>query len=327
MQLTCGKEQGISPFDWPATCNIDIANPYFHTTGSLQNDDYQAVANANAVASFTQNPTAGQTITSTEFNAQGCSNINTDGTTQLRIYFTTTTNSNGIKDYLGFYSGNATNPINHPKLIVRYTTFTPTLTFYSAASADGRVYDDGTGVAGTGCNTGNSGNSSLRLGDYSGLESYRTILSFDTSTIPAHYKIESARLEMIRGTQNGQNPFDWPATCNIDIANPAFGDVGLDPNDWEAPPDAVAVASFTADPGTENPMTSTDFDSAGLANINRNGTTQFKVYFTPLHNNDAITDYLGFYSGEAVQNKQPKLIIECSIIYSPPYHTAAPGSF
>jgi hypothetical protein len=312
LQLTCGKEQGISPFDWPATCNIDIASPSFGAV-ALEDSDYQAVANANAVASFNQNPIVGQTITSTEFNAQGCSNINTDATTQLRIYFTTPTNSNGIKDYLGFYSGKATNPINHPKLIVRYTTFTPTLTFYSAASADGRVYDDGTGIAGAGSDTGNSGDNSLRLGDYSGGQSYRTILSFDTSSIPAHYKIESARLEMIRGAESGQNPFDWPATCNIDIANPSFGAVALEDSDWQAVGDAVAVASFTADPGTENPMTSTDFDSAGLANINRNGTTQFKVYFTPLQNNDAIADYLGFYSGEAVITKQPKLIIECSI--------------
>jgi hypothetical protein len=120
---------------------------------------------------------------------------------------------------------------------------------------------------------------------------------------------------MTRGWQQGQDPFDWPGTCNIDIANPSFGDVGLDPNDWEAPGDAVAVASFPADPGDENVMTSSDFNAAGLSNINKNSTTQFKVYFTPLHNNDSSADYLGFYSGEeAIQTKKPRLIIECSII-------------
>jgi len=315
LQLTCGKIFGTSPFnDWGGTCNIDIANPYFHTTASLQNDDYQAAANADAVASFTENPIVEEPILSTQFNTQGRNNINTGGTTQLRIYFTTPTNNDGSEDYVGFYPGEAVYPEKQPKLTVRYATFTPTLTFYSRASEDGRVYDDGYGIAGDGSNTGDTGNDSLRLGDYYDRESYRTILSFDTSSIPAHYTIESARLEMTRGYTVGQDPFDWPATCNIDIANPSFGNIALEDSDWEALGDAIAVASFSADPGAENIMTSSDFNADGLANISKNGITQLKVYFTPLHNNDSISDHLGFYSGEAlIEIKKPRLTVECSI--------------
>ncbi|MHC4106327.1 MAG: hypothetical protein ACYSR9_15395, partial [Planctomycetota bacterium] len=101
---------------------------------------------------------------------------------------------------------------------------------------------------------------------------------------------------------------------NIDIAKPSFGAVALEDSDWEAPADAVAVATFAADPGTGNPMTSSDFNSAGRSNINKNGTTQLKVYFTVLNNGDAVGDYRGFYSGEATnKTKQPKLIIQCYI--------------
>jgi len=150
------------------------------------------------------------------------------------------------------------------------------------------------------------------LGDYTGGQSYRDILSFDTSTIPENYTIEAVRLQMTRGAESGQDPFGWGGECNIDIASPAFGNVALDPNDWEAPADAVSVATFATDPGSENVMTSSDFNSAGVVNINRIGTTQLKVYFTQLNNGNTVNDYLGFYSGEAVPTKQPRLIVECS---------------
>jgi hypothetical protein len=314
LQLTCGNTAGVSPFSgWGGACNIDIADPWFHTSANLEGQDYNAAADAYSVAFFTQDPTVGQTITSTDFNAQGLRNINTEGTTQLRIYFDTPTNNDGVKDSLGFYSAKTALLERHPALTVRYTTLTPTLTFYSTAAEDGRVIDDGAGIEGDESSTGDSGNNSLRLGDYSDLASYRSILSFDTSSIPDNYTIESAKLEMIRGYAIGQDPFVELGTCNIDIANPSFGAVGLEVSDWQAPADAVAVATFAADPGLDNPMTSSDFNSAGLNNINRTGTTQLKVYFSLLNNGDAVRDYRGFYSGEAEQTKQPKLIIQCSV--------------
>ena len=314
VQLTCGNVRGVSPFNgWGGACSVDIADPWFHTDPNLDGLDYNAAADAYSIASFTQDPTIGQTITSTDFNVQGLRNINTDGTTQLRIYFDTPTNDNEIEDYLGFYSAATALKERHPTLAVRYTTSTPSLTFYSTAAEDGRVYDDGAGIEGAGSSTGDSSNNSLKLGDYSGGESYRNILSFDTSSIPANYSIKAVRVEMTRGYTIGQDPFVELGTCNIDIANPSFGAVDLHKSDWEAPADAVAVATFAADPGSENSMTSSDFNSAGLANINRTGTTQLKVYFTELNNGDSVRDYRGFYSGEAVQSKQPKLIIEFSI--------------
>jgi len=119
---------------------------------------------------------------------------------------------------------------------------------------------------------------------------------------------------MTRGYDIGQDPFDWGGTCSIDIANPSFGNIDLENSDWEALGDAIAVASFSADPGAENIMTSSDFNADGLANISKNGITQLKVYFTTLHNNDSISDRLGFYSGEAlIEIKKPRLIVECSI--------------
>ncbi len=311
LQLTRGLWSGQDPFEWAGSCLIDVANPSFGAV-ALEEADWEAVADAVAVASFAADPGPDSAMVSTEFDAGGLNNINKNGTTQMRIYFETPISFNNISDYLGFYSAEIGTPEYRPQFIVTYDTATPTLVFCSTAAEDGRVYDDGSGTAGDGANTGNAGDESLRLGDNTGGESYRNILSFDTSTIPANYTIQAVRLEMTRGDAYGQDPFGWGGTCNVDIANPSFGDVGLDPNDWEAVGDADAVASFATDPGAEFVMTSSDFNAAGRTNINRNGTTQLKVYFTQRTNGDAVKDYSGFYSGEAFHNKQPKLIIECS---------------
>jgi len=313
LQLTRGVWSGQDPFEWAGSCLIDVANPWFGTSEQLSADDWQAPADAVGVASFSTDPGENNPMLSSEFDADGMNNINKNGTTQMRIRFETPISFNNISDYLGFYSAETGTAEYKPKLIVTYDTATPTPAFYSTASEDGRVYDDGSGTAGAGANTGNAGNESLRLGDYIGGESYRTILSFDTSTIPENYTIQTVRLQMTRGADYGQDPFGWGGACNIDIANPAFGTTELEASDWETPADAVAVATFAADPGAENVMTSSDFNAAGRANINRSGTTQLKVYFTQRTNGDAVKDSLGFYSGEAAQTKKPKLIIECSV--------------
>jgi len=312
LQLTRGQWSGQDPFQWAGSCLIDVANPCFGSSDQLSAEDWHIAADAVAVASFAADPGADNPMLSSEFTAAGLNNINRNGITQMRIRFETPISFNNISDYLGFYSAEIGTPEYKPKLIVTYATATPTLAFYSTASEDGRVYDDGSGIAGAGANTGNAGDESLRLGDYSGGESYRAILSFDTSSIPTDYTIQAVRLQMTRGDAAGQDPFGWGGACNIDIANPSFGAVALEASDWEAVGDADAVATFEADPGAENVMTSGDFNAAGRANINRTGTTQLKVYFTQRTNSNGVNDTLGFYSGEAFHNKQPKLIIECS---------------
>lgn len=312
LQLTRGLWSGQDPFAWAGSCLIDVANPWFGSSEQLSAEDWNAPADVVAVASFAADPGVYNPMLSSEFNADGLNNINRNGITQMRIYFETPISFNSISDYLGFYSAEIVTPEHRPKLIVTYDTATPRLLFYSTAAEDGRVYDDGSGTAGAGANTGDAGDESLRLGDYTGGQSYRNILSFDTSTIPANYTIQAIRLEMTRGTADGQDPFGWGGACNIDIANPAFGNFALEASDWEAVGDADAVASFAADPGAENVMTSSDFNADGVANINRTGTTQLKVYFTERTNSNGTKDTLGFYSGEAFHNKQPKLIIECS---------------
>ena len=317
LQLTCGAKEGTSPFDgWGGSCRIDLANPYFGSSEDIENEDWHNSADAYNVAQFTTDPGLEEAIVSTEFNAAGLALINTYGSTQLRVRFSVNRSSNGTSDFVGFYSAEQEEQFDkRPQLIVRYTSRTPTMAIPCIAAHDGRVYDDG---AGTGEDIRNdSGDKALRLGDYLTNQGYRTIVSFDTSVFPENYTIEGVILKLARGGKSGSNPFTWGGTCAIDLGVPNFGtSEGLEASDWEAPATVANVASFASAPSDPNEgdyMVSGRFNADGRMNINLDGLTQLRVYFTTPRNNNSTSDYLGFYSAEAVETRQPKLLIEYSI--------------
>ncbi len=149
---------------------------------------------------------------------------------------------------------------------------------------------------------------------------YRTILSFNTSVLPEYCTIIQASLSMTCGNQVGTNPFNWGGTCRIDIVNPFFGSSStLTESDWQAAADANSIARFYADPGNENIMTSSNFNQEGIDNIDKNGSTQFKIYFT--NTIPPTSDsWLSFYAGNTF-GKEPKL----NILFSEQNDTTPPS--
>ena len=126
LELTRGAEAGDNPFFWAGDCLVDIANPYFGSVVEMENSDWEAAASAAGVAGFLDDPGTESVMVSTTFDADGLSNINKTGTTQLRVYFTTPSDSDSESDYLGFYSGEDVNAglciseSKQPKLIIQY---------------------------------------------------------------------------------------------------------------------------------------------------------------------------------------------------------------
>ena len=318
LQLTCGAKEGTSPFDgWGGTCAIDIASPYFGNSEDIETADWDNNADAYNVAQFTTDPGAINPIISTDFNAAGLALINTYGPTQLRVYFTTPRSLNDRSDFVGFYSAEQEVYLDkRPQLIVRYKSRTPTMAIPGIAAHDGRVYDNGAGT-GVGAIDNENSSKALRLGDYSTNQSYRSVVSFDTSVFPENYTIEGVMLKLASGIKSGSNPFTWGGTCTIDLGVPDFHtSADLQKEDWEAPATVANVASFTSAPSDPNEgyyMVSGRFSAEGRMNINLNGLTQLRVYFTTPRNNNTNADYLGFYSAEAIETRKPKLLIEYSI--------------
>ena len=323
VRLTCGAKEGTSPFDgWGGTCAIDVASPYFGDSEDIESVDWHSAADAYNVAQFTTDPGPQNPIISTDFNDQGKSFINTYGTTQLRIRFTVPCSDNDRSDFVGFYSAEAGGPADpcapdkRPQLIIQYTSRTPTMAIPGIAAHDGRVWDDGAGVGLDG-DADDNNDKALRLGDYSSNQSYRVIVSFDTSVFPDNYTIEGVMLKLASGAKSGTNPFYWGGTCAIDLAVPYFGTgEALEGFDWQAPATVAGVGSFAsapADPNEGDYMVSNRFSPEGRMGINLNGLTQLRVYFTTPRNNNTQSDWLGFYSAEAVETRKPKLLIEYSI--------------
>ncbi|MCB1035739.1 MAG: DNRLRE domain-containing protein, partial [Acidobacteria bacterium] len=186
-----------------------------------------------------------------------------------------------------------------------------TVTFTSIAAEDGWVREssENSGVGGASNSTG-SGTRALRPGDATQDRQYKSIVSFDTSSIPAGATITAATLRLQRGTVRGTNPFTILGNCLADVQTGGFGgNTALQPSDFEAAATATAVATMS-NPPSNGTFSEGSFNAAGLAAINTSGRTQARVYFEIDDNDDGGDDHMGFYPGDnATASRHPQLVV------------------
>jgi len=137
----------------------------------------------------------------------------------------------------------------------------------------------------------------------------KAFLSFDTSTIPAEAIILSARLQLRRNAISGQP--ENLGEIHIDMAVPnGFA------NNW-----ALEGDDFSGFAAQNNVMTIRNFYEAewleiplselGIEALNRNGRSQFRLYFTLPNNGDAIEDRLSFFAADVADSSlHPQLILQ-----------------
>ncbi|MCT4351923.1 poly(3-hydroxybutyrate) depolymerase [Streptomyces sp. Je 1-79] len=106
----------------------------------------------------------------------------------------------------------------------------------------------------------------------------RTVLSFDTSKIPAGKEITRAYLTVARSSGSG-DPWASPAGNRLlaDVTTGCFGGCVVEASDWSAPATVAGgaqVASFSSASAT-----STDLSAQALAALDRSGTTQMRLRF------------------------------------------------
>ncbi|HEX4955473.1 MAG TPA: S8 family serine peptidase [Thermoanaerobaculia bacterium] len=186
-----------------------------------------------------------------------------------------------------------------------------TVTFYSVAAQDGRIWESGeTGNVGGGGNSTDNTTAALRVGDTNADEQYKNIVSFDTSSIPDTATVTAATLRLVRGTLSGTNPFGTHGSCVADIITGGFGgSTAFAIGDWQAAATATSVATMS-NPTTNGAASTGTLNASGRAAINKTGTTQLRVYFTLDDNDDLGFDYIGFYPGEnATQANRPQLTV------------------
>jgi len=186
-----------------------------------------------------------------------------------------------------------------------------TVTFSSVAAQDGRIWEVGeTSNGGGGGNSTDNTTAALRVGDTDVDEQYKSLVSFDTSSIPDTATITAATLRLVRGTSSGTNPFTTHGTCTVDISNGGFGGSATFAfADWQAAATATGVATMSNPTANGSASTGT-LSAAGLAAISKTGTTQLRLTFTLDDNDDLGYDYIGFYAGEnTTASNKPQLTV------------------
>ncbi|MEU8543922.1 PHB depolymerase family esterase [Streptomyces sp. NPDC048717] len=107
----------------------------------------------------------------------------------------------------------------------------------------------------------------------------KTLLSFDTSRIPAGKEITRAYLKVDRSSGAG-DPWASPAGNRllVDVRSGCFGGCAVEPADWAAPATVAGGAEFG--PFFSGRAVSSDLSPAALAALNRSGTTQMRLGFS-----------------------------------------------
>ncbi|NOV01186.1 extracellular catalytic domain type 1 short-chain-length polyhydroxyalkanoate depolymerase [Paenibacillus planticolens] len=142
-----------------------------------------------------------------------------------------------------------------------------------------------------------------KIGDkgMTNVDTYRTILSFDTSLLPSTATISSVKLRIYRKSLSGT-----VNSISLDIKNGFFGSVsGLEQGDYGAAASATGIATIAV-PASNNAYTEVSLPSSAFTYINKTGRTQLRLKAsTPA---DITSDVLEIYGGED-STYAPQLIV------------------
>jgi serine protease AprX len=199
-----------------------------------------------------------------------------------------------------------------PVTVTALPTANPvTVTFNSVGAEDGRIWESGetTGV-GAGGNSTDNNTTAIRVGDTNADEQYRSIVSFDTSSIPDTATITAATIRLVRSSLSGTSPFTTHGSCVADISNGGFGgNAAFAVADFEAAATATSVATLSA-PASNGAASTGTLSAAGLAAVSKTGRTQLRLYCTLDDNDDLGFDYVAFYPGEnTTTTNKPQLTV------------------
>ncbi len=119
LRIKRGTLLNTSPFSTHGSLVADVRTEGWNGDPALENADWQAGASASAVCTLSVAAAAGDWSECT-WNAAGIAAIGKLGTTQVRLRFTLGDNDDRGDDYVGFFSGDASNAADRPQLVISY---------------------------------------------------------------------------------------------------------------------------------------------------------------------------------------------------------------
>jgi exo-beta-1,3-glucanase (GH17 family) len=289
-----------------------IAHPYWHTTKYALNAVKWQTTRYNGMVENTDRFVLFKEVGLPTSGAYGLSEKNHDlyyrelAKTDVRfVYFEgfdqRSKTGSSVEPYWGIF-----NAARKPKLLgwnlMGYRPFT------SDGANDGMIRECSE-TSGTGCEV-DASSATFTVGDDSSNHQYRGFLSFDTSDLPDNAVITSIKLKAKPESTLG-NPFYKGRQLKVD-ACPSFGaSVKLQATDFQAGENCIDAGLFNEKP--VHGWYIADLDSGVFPYINLSGTTQFRLRYNMDNNNDKRADYIKFYSGDAVDENKPILMLRYSI--------------
>lgn len=179
--------------------------------------------------------------------------------------------------------------------------------FQSLGTYDGFTLESGENTSLGG--SSNAGGYFLYAGDNPFKRQYRSLLHFDTSSLPDTAVITGLTLQVKQYRILGVNPFTLLGDLEVDIASPFFGtSANLTASDFEAAGDPAGL--FNPTPLTGNRYEAV-LNGSAFPLLNLTGSTQFRLAFNADDNNDSKTNAVLFYSGNyPTASYRPVLIVD-----------------
>jgi poly(hydroxyalkanoate) depolymerase family esterase len=151
----------------------------------------------------------------------------------------------------------------------------------------------------------------LSVGSLAGKRQY-SIVSFDTSHIPANATIDGVTLRVTRNYAAAGNAFRKLGNLVADIkgGNGFGGSPALQGGDGIASADASTICTMSTAFGPGD-ISEGKVDPAAFQHINRAGRTQFRLHFSLAATKPYGTDYVGFFGGQMTNapENRPSLVI------------------
>ena len=261
----------------------------------------QTVKVSVIVTSDSLTPTGKVKVTGADVNCNLI--LFTNGTGYCWVKF----NSPGIKTLTATYTGDANHTGSSDTTEHKVVTLVA-VNYRSLAWYDGWILESSE-TSGRGGDM-NATATTFKLGDDAADKQYRSILSFNTSSLPDTAIITSIVLKVRSQGVVGINPFTTHQGLLVDIRKPYFGAaVVLAAADFQASASRSSVGTFGSTPSSG--WYSVTLNSSAFSYINKSGTTQFRLRFKLDDNDDNGADAMKFYSGNfSGTASRPLLIIQ-----------------
>jgi hypothetical protein len=146
------------------------------------------------------------------------------------------------------------------------------------------------------------------VGDSAGDKQYRSVISFNTASLPDNAVITAVTFKVLRQGIAGTNPFSTHGNLLLDLKKGAFGGNNvLQLADFQAAAHRSGIVILNRPSAG---WYAKNLPAGALNLINKVGVTQIRLRFALDDNDDLAADYLKFYSGNAPLANRPRLIIQ-----------------